>query len=241
MAGSGVFNLKRWRRLVPRPVKRGIKHALFQRRYGFAPPPDWSDISGYEVLLDTLASERTLCLEGDLLEIGAFLGGGTFKLCRFVGKHAPAKRVYAVDVFEADFDSTVSTEGVCMATLYGRVLRGRDQYEVYSEVTSGCENLTTLKADSMHLALPCEKICFAYVDGNHDPAYVRNDFELAWRKLVAGGIIAFDDYGFDLPGVTAAVDACIERTRDEIRRTWTRPPKTMFIQKTRTQQDGGTR
>lgn len=227
-----VLDLKRLKRIVPRPLKRGIKRVLFQGRYGFAPPPEWSDISGYELLLNTLKREKTLSLAGDVVEIGAFLGGGTYKLCRFLQKHAPGKRVYVIDVFDAGFDETVCTDGISMATLYRRALQGRDQYEVYQDVTSGCSNLTTVKADSMHLELPCEEVCFAYIDGNHDPAYVRNDFGLVWGKLVCGGIVAFDDYRYDLPGVTAAIDDCIERHGREIRRTWTAPPKTVFIEKT---------
>jgi hypothetical protein len=46
---------------------------------------------------------------------------------------------------------------------------------------------------------------------------VKNDFYLAWERLVSGGVVAFDDYGFDLPQVTRTVDELIEVHRPEIR------------------------
>ena len=47
------------------------------------PPEAANDFVGYEVLIDFI-EERALCeLPGDLIEIGAFMGGGTAKLARF--------------------------------------------------------------------------------------------------------------------------------------------------------------
>ena len=52
-----------------------LKRYLFMKKYGFIPPPSFSDISGYEVLLDTIIKQKTYQLEGCFVEIGAFLGG----------------------------------------------------------------------------------------------------------------------------------------------------------------------
>ena len=47
----------------------------FRRRYGFPPPPDWSDQSGYEPLMDAILSRGVLKVPGDFVEIGALLRG----------------------------------------------------------------------------------------------------------------------------------------------------------------------
>src|SRR5690349_12978634 len=75
-------------RLAPTVLERAlhgprtrVRAARFKRRWGFEPPPPWSDWVGYETLLDELDRHGIDKVEGDLLEIGALLGGGTAKLC----------------------------------------------------------------------------------------------------------------------------------------------------------------
>ena len=41
------------------------------------------------------------------------------------------------------------------------------------------------------------KISFAYIDGNHDYEFVKNDFEGVSRNLEIGGFILFDDSAED--------------------------------------------
>jgi hypothetical protein len=77
-----------------------------------------------------------------------------------------------------------------------------------------------LAEDSAGVALPTERVALGYVDGNHDAAYVRSDFELLWSRLSSGGVIAFDDYGKDLPALTAALHARIGAHAAEIGRVW---------------------
>ena len=190
----------------------------YRRRYGFAPPPAWSDWSQYEHLLDVLAARLTV--PGDVLEIGDFLGGGTFKLCRYLEHRAPEKRVYAVDIFDPSFDTTQCTAGVAMAQLYHRALQGQSQLDVYREVTAGCPNLTTIEGDSMEVPIPDVALCFGFVDGNHDPSHVRNDFDLVWRRLSVGGAVCFHDYAFDLPQVTKEIHLIIGEHAGEISRIW---------------------
>ena len=41
-----------------------------------------------------------------------------------------------------------------------------------------------------------------YIDGNHEPEYVLEDAVLSFRKLKVGGIMIFDDYGWQGPDMT---------------------------------------
>ena len=181
-------------------------------------------LTPYDHLLDVL---RNGLPPGDVVEIGAFVGGGVAQLARA----APGRRVIAVDLFAPGADPTVNTAGAAMAGIYGHVLGGRSQRALYDAVTAGLPNVVTVAGDSAEVDLPTGAIAFAHVDGNHGPAYVRGDFEKVWARTVPGGVVAFDDYGHDLPGVTRTVDALRAERRDEIAAFWVAGEKTAFVRK----------
>jgi SAM-dependent methyltransferase len=212
-------------------LRQLLRRARFRRRWGFDPPPPWADWVGYDVLLEELERHGIDRVDGDVLEIGALLGGGTAKLCGWFARRAPAKRVIAVDVFDPAFDPTATVEGWRMSDLYAAGLGGRSQREVFEEVTGGSRNLVVVAGDSTTVELPAERLAFAFVDGSHVPEHVRSDFERTWERLSPGGIVAFHDYGGDLPGVTRMLDECVERHRSEIARTWTRDPTLLLVQR----------
>jgi hypothetical protein len=184
---------------------------------GEVPPPQdvITDFVGYEVLIDFMEEHALYELEGDIVEVGAFIGGGTAKLARYAQKHG--KKVYAVDVFDPGRDMTRDKGGTRMCDIYEAFLEGRSQWEVYRETTRGLDNIITIDKDSKYVEFPQEQhFVFGFIDGNHDPEYVRNDFYLVWRNLVPGGSVGFHDYDFDLPEVTATIDSLRNRHRDEI-------------------------
>jgi hypothetical protein len=212
-------------------VRERMRAGRFRRRWGFAPPPPWSDWVGYEVLLEEIERHGLERVEGDVLEIGSLLGGGTAKLCGWFASHSAGKRVIAVDVFDPEFDPTTTAEGWTMGELYADSVGGRSQRAVFDDVTRGWTNLLVVAGDSTSVDLPTERLAFAFVDGSHVPADVRSDFERVWERLSAGGIAAFHDYGGDLPGVTHTLHGCIGEHAPEIARIWTRSPRLLFVQR----------
>ncbi len=216
------------RHIIPRPIKRILRplrrffyRCSFWFRYGFWPPPEGTDMAGYDVLLDFIITRKIFELEGDVIEIGAFLGGGTYKLSKLAEKLAPTKRIFVVDIFDPNFDTTQCLLGTEMRELYRNALElhysGLSQEQIFRWVTRSCKNTVVIKSDSKQVLLPMQKLCFAFIDGCHEPSYVKNDFYLDWERLVSGGVVAFDDYGFDLPQVTRTVDELIEVHRPEIK------------------------
>jgi hypothetical protein len=212
-------------------VERLFQRLRFRRRFGFDPPPPWSDWVGYEVLLEEIERHGIDRVEGDVLEIGVLLGGGTAKLCGWFARRAAGKRVIAVDVFDPAFDPSTTREGWAMSDLYAAALRDRNQRELFDEVTAGWTNLLVVAGDSTSVEIPTERLAFAFVDGSHVAEDVRTDFERTWERLAPGGIAAFHDYGGDLPEVTETLHACVGRHAGEIARVWTRDPLLLFVQR----------
>jgi SAM-dependent methyltransferase len=191
--------------------------------------PKATDLTGYEALIERIQRERLDRLEGDFLEIGCFLGGGTAKLARVAAK--AGKRVWVIDLFDPSFDLTKNLAGDRMADLYKVMLNGCTQEEVFKHVTAPwADVIHVIRQDSMKVQFPDGlKLAFAFVDGNHDPAWVRSDFELVWNRLTPGGWAGFHDYHGDLPEVTAALDAMLAKHKDEIGRIETVPSRWILL------------
>jgi hypothetical protein len=68
----------------------------------------------------------------------------------------------------------------------GDCLVEKAKREIFDRNTSFAKNIVVkFPADT--------KLCFSFIDGNHDPEYVKSGFSLAWGSTVPGGIVAFHD------------------------------------------------
>jgi cephalosporin hydroxylase len=177
---------------------------------------DPNDFVGYEFLIDFIKQRALYELEGDIIEIGAYMGGGTAKLAKFAQRYG--KKVYAVDVFDPSLDKTLSKSGIKAGDVYEAFLQGRSMLEAYQESTRGFDNIVTIREDSKKVSFPKEqKFIFGFIDGCHQQAYVANDFYVIWPHLVSGGALGFHDYKFDdWPEVTKAADKLIHAYKREI-------------------------
>lgn len=211
-------------RKTPAPLLEfSVKLRDTVRSKQIAPPPaeTSTDLVGYETLVEFIQSNNVLSADGDFVEIGTFLGGGAYKLSKFLQNSKSSKQLYVLDIFDPGFDATTNLGGNSMASLYSNVLksyRGKTQWQIFSEVTRDCKNIIVIKADSKKTQIPSKSLCFCFIDGNHDPEYVQNDFYLIWNKLSAGGTVAFHDYEWDLPQTTAKINELINRHASEIDR-----------------------
>ena len=171
---------------------------------------------GYENLIRFIEDEGLQRLGGDIVEIGAYMGGGTVKLARFASKYH--RKVFAVDTFDPGVDNTVGRGGVTAGEVYQAFLEGPSMLEVYLKTIQGLDNIVTIAKDSRQVTFPDDqRFFFGFVDGCHQKSCVENDFALIWPHLVAGGAIGFHDYRFDdWPEVTPAVDGIVSGHRAEI-------------------------
>lgn len=187
--------------------------------------PARTDYVGYETLIEFIKANDILSVEGDLVDIGAFLGGGTRKLSEFLVTEKSIKKVYAIDVFNPALDKIEDTEGIAMATYYQNILKdhnNRSQWEIFSQTIKGCKNIVVIKSDTknIHLSLLPASLCFGFIDGNHAPSYVENDFYLVWNILSSGGAVAFHDYEHKLPQTTAKIQQLVSKHASEIDKTY---------------------
>jgi hypothetical protein len=206
----------------------------FRIKYGFFPPARFTDLSGYECVLDFCIQHKIHLVAGDVVEIGVFLGGGTYKLSRYFHRHSPDKKIYAVDMFDIDFDTIVCTQGHQMRDLYRRYLNTfniGNLRQAFDHVTKSCHNIEVKAEDSKNVDLPCDKVCLGYIDGNHSAEYVENDFYVIWNKLSSGGAILFDDYGFDIREATDTIHGILGKEKKTILRVYTIGIKTLAILK----------
>jgi len=187
---------------------------IFRRILLLEDDPD--DFVGYEVLIDFIKRRALYELEGDIIEIGAYMGRGTAKLARFAQRYG--KKVYAIDIFDPSLDKTVSKSGIKAGDVYEAFLQGRSMLEVYQESTRALDNIVTIREDSKKVSFPEEqRFVFGFIDGCHQQSYVENDFYVIWPHLVSGGVVGFHDYRFDdWPEVTKAADKLMHAHKREI-------------------------
>jgi predicted O-methyltransferase YrrM len=180
------------------------------------PEDDTDDFAGYEVLIDFVERLALCKLEGDIIEIGAYMGRGTAKLAKLARIYG--KKVYAIDVFDPGLDKTLSKSGIKASDVYEAFLQGRSMFEVYQESTQGFDNIITIKKDSEKVSFSQEQqFIFGFIDGCHQQAYVENDFHLIWPHLVSGGALGFHDYKFDdWPEVTKVAHRLVREHKTEI-------------------------
>jgi SAM-dependent methyltransferase len=195
--------------------------------------PAVTDLVGYDALVNFIRREGLDRMEGDLLEIGCFLGGGTAKLARLA--QIRKKLVWVIDVFDPSFDHTANTNGDRMADLYHGYLQSSSQEEIFRAVTRPwADSIRVIKEDSRKATLPeGTRLAFAFGDGNHDSIWVKNDFQLIWSHLLPGGWAGFHDYGGDLPEVTAALDSMMRDHASEIERVETMKERWVLLVKKR--------
>jgi hypothetical protein len=186
------------------------------------------DFVGYEILIDFISEHHLCLLEGDFIEIGAYVGGGTKKLAQIASLYG--KKVIVIDIFNPLADATVTSAGIKMSDIYLAFLEGNSQYQEFVNNTRNFDNIVTIMQDSKQVTLDSlQKFAFGFIDGNHNAEYVENDFLLVWNHLVAGGVVGLHDYKTELTEVTRAIDALLDDKKAEIACIFEIPEKHILL------------
>jgi hypothetical protein len=135
--------------------------------------------------------------ESAVVEIGSFCGRSTVVLGSVVQSLGAQTKVYAIDSHEG----LVGAEG-SGTTLLGSTFGTFRRNMVENGLSSVVEPIVK-RSYEVNWEKP---IAFLFIDGLHDYGNVSRDFHHFERCVVAGGYIAFHDYGDYYPGVKKFVD-----------------------------------
>lgn len=126
----------------------------------------------------SLANEIAGIRPRNALEIGSYLGGTLFLLCRLAD---PDARIMSLDLYRGNF-------GGARKLIYYSFLRGRQRLHV---VTGDSHSALTFSKVAQKFG-PA-KLDFLFIDGDHSYEGVKKDFEMYSSLVRPGGVIAFHD------------------------------------------------
>lgn len=212
LAGN-VFYRDKWR---DRSALQQYKHSRILPKNTYAP---WLDDAPFQEIFARISANHTLVdqyrcyelwrlalqtrrLEGDIVEVGVWRGGTGAILAKAAGDTAT---VYLCDTFE----------GVVKAGKMDSVYRGGEHSDTSESVVAGLmEQLQIANYKIVKGIFPEEggakvdsekiKICHIDVDVYQS---AKDIFDWVWPKMVSGGVVVFDDYGFAAcEGITTLVN-----------------------------------
>ena len=202
---------------IARPL--GLVHAVVLPGATYAP---WANDAGFRTLWDavrpatlidryrghSLYSIATQCatLSGDMLEVGVWRGGSAALIASVAKAGNPKAKVFLADTFagvvKAGANDTAYSGGEhgdadveqCRALL--------DRLEL-----DNTEILPGIFPEETGAAIGDRQFSFCHIDVDvHDS--VRDTFAWIWPRLLPGGCLVFDDYGFaTCSGATLAINA----------------------------------
>ncbi|WP_051148502.1 TylF/MycF/NovP-related O-methyltransferase [Desulfospira joergensenii] len=145
-------------------------------------------------------------LNGNVLEIGVWRGGTSAIFCSRTSKLSPDKKVYCADTFQ----------GVVKAGAKDSSYKGGEHRDTSVGIVKKllsedlhCNNYEILEGifpeDTAH-KIKNEVFCFCHIDVDvYESA--RDIVDWVWSRLVVGGLLVFDDYGFfGCSGITKYVN-----------------------------------
>ncbi len=158
--------------------------------------------------------EQTAHLDGDILEVGVRHGGTGFLLASYGAKYG--KKAYLADTFRGFVNSDQRFDRGAFNSP-----PDRPTYKQYAEqlfASSALDNYMLLEGsfpEETGDLVASEKFCFCHIDTDVYWA-LRNPTEWIWDKLAVGGVIVYDDYGFNQwEGATYYVDE-IAKLKDRL-------------------------
>jgi O-methyltransferase len=130
------------------------------------------------------AARQTASLDGDFVECACYRGSSARVVADLVGLEG--RRYFLYDLFEHDDSMSHHAMPEHSATLYEHVRARFPEQNVI--ITKG------RVPDTLSVAAP-EKVAFMHLDLNNREAEI-GALEILWDRIVPGGILILDDYGW---------------------------------------------
>ncbi len=176
-----------------------IKEPLFQQAYQLAKKADGGillknyDIQ-WRIHILCWAASYAKRLEGDFVDCGCGSGIFASAIIHYIDFAKTSKKYYLLDSFEGlDLNKATETERGMHESFYEK------RKDLYAEVK---ENFAPFNTQIIKGFIPetlkqmdTDKICFLSVDLNSAIPEIEA-LEYLWDKIVIGGIVVLDDYGY---------------------------------------------
>jgi len=164
----------------------------------------------YMVLDGLLRS--ALALPGDLAECGVYKGGTARLIAGTRTASGVRKRLFLLDTFKGMPEPTAGLDSTWRAGDLGDV--DIEEVKQFLVDLPDIVFLPGLFSDTL-LQLAESKFCFVHVDADLYTS-VRECCEFFWPRMVNGGVVVFDDYGFpNCPGAKKAIDEYFARIAEK--------------------------
>lgn len=149
------------------------------------------------------AARQALFVDGDFVECGVYRGDMSWVLTEMVDLAARGRTMYLYDTFAGLVDKYSSPADYPDAPGFFDVAqRAYTQAGIYEEVTARFSRKSYVRVirgvvpDVLYDTAPA-KISFLHIDMNA-PEPERRALEFLYDRIVPGGVIIFDDYGWSL-------------------------------------------
>jgi len=141
------------------------------------------------------AAKNAEKLDGDFVECGAGFGLFASAIFSYLNFENLSKNYYLIDTFEGLSEKYSTQEELKRTGNY--YTKNNPWHEEMIERFSGFENAKIIKGAIPDIlsSVDIEKVSFLSIDMNTVTPEA-DALEFFWPKLVSGGIIVFDDYGF---------------------------------------------
>lgn len=199
-----------------RPVARTVVNTPIGKAILTRWPVPWlfkRPLADYDFVARLFHQYQLGRLEGDILELGCFLGFGTARLAALA--RPSGKVVHTADWFLADFGKPETVTAVSTRR-YLRLYPGLTQREVFDQNTRAFPNIAVHAGDIMKLTFPPVQ-CFvcSVIDAGHEDAEYY--LKLSWSHTTPGGLMFLNDYlNPECPELVEAGNEFISANRDQI-------------------------
>jgi O-methyltransferase len=179
----------------------------FQKYYSIAAPRTVVSPDRCYVLYILL--KQALNIDADVVECGVYKGGTAAMIARIMAESAGSKKLYLFDTFsgmpETDKESDLPMEGDFADTSAEDVERFVNEPEI-AVIKKGLIPETFVGLESHRFA-------FAHIDVVIYKSVI-DSLKFIWPRLLSGGFIVLDDYGFaSCAGARQAVDQFFSNTK----------------------------
>jgi O-methyltransferase len=198
----------------PRPVYDSDSLAVWNKQVDFLTNPNFvkayrAGLAGrhdpnddihieWRIAISCWAAHHAVRLEGDFVECGVHTGWTSLAICTYVDFNRTTKSLWLFDTFEGIPEEQATAEEQNYTRIRNeRMYRYRDTYELARRNFSGFPRAHLIRG-KVPETLPqadIKAVAFLHIDMNLELPE-RAALEHFWPRLVPGGLVVLDDYGW---------------------------------------------